>query len=684
MSLISSSGSDTLAKAQIDKVTALVLSKLGLIQDWAFKSQQIAEDAIDGIGLLEVAPVSITFPAPPSLANPNNPATNEIPTGTIGGDPTSVAFTPTDQLSFTAPTAIPQAEYGTPVSPSARPSPSLPLPPVAYPQVALTAAPTAPNLQLPSAPTFATPDAPALLSITIPELEFPTLEPFQEEAPEFDKRDVEEVINRVDQIIQLGRSRIGAISGEFESDDAAVRGIVDKYNGVAPNDRDYANNRAYHRKRLFDEAATPINLERTSAVKKLTSEWAARNFSIVPGMLVGAVNDVEIEAGRRLRGEGAKINAELAKQALEDFQTFAELYFQIEQNLIDLYSLRLEREVENEKLRVRAQIELFNAALAVFNSEQKIREIVAQAYKAQLAAVLEATSAQKTAIDGAIAETAENEARMSIYNTEVQMLKIQSDAYKAQVQASVVPIELYKASLSGLKAEADTQITNIEAYREALRAYAAAVGAVSEEIKAYSAEVQATTTSSEVNESNVRAYTTYIQESIKNANAYRTFASSQTEVLNANLQAFSDAAQVNESFVRAQASKITAQNQLAQQRSSAYLDYIQSYSTYNKALSQLNAARMTYSLTASENAARAEALANQAQAESDKIEAGALAAKASALSALAQGAMSAMHVSASASGSGSTSSSAGISAGLTSNWGGSTSKNESKTESLSA
>lgn len=672
-------GSDTLAKAQIDKVTTLVLSKLGLIQDWAFKSQQIAEGAIDDIGLLEVTPVSITFPNQPALANPNNPATNEIPTGTVGGDPTSVAFTPTGQLKFTAPNPIPQAEYGTPVAPGARPSPNLPLPPVAYPQVALTTPPTAPNLQLPEAPVFKAPDAPDLLSITIPELEFPTLAPFDEEAPEFDKRDVEEIIERIDGIIQLGRSRIQGIEGEYAGNDAAVRGRLDTYNGG-----DYAKNRVYHRTRLFDDAAAPIDIERAAAVKKLTNEWAARNFSIVPGMLVGAVNDVEIEAGRKLRLVGAKINSELAKQALEDYQTFAELYFEIERNLIDLYSLRLEREVENEKLRVRAQIELFNAALAVFNGQQKIREIIADAYKAELAAALELTSAQKTLIDGAIAETAENEARMSMYNTEVQMLRVQADAYKAQVQASVVPIELYKATLGGLKAEADTQITNIEAYREALRAYAAAVGAVSEEIKAYSAEVQASTTSSEVNEANVRAYTTHIQESIKNSNAYRTFASAQTEVLNANLQAFSDAAQVNESFVRAQAAKITAQNQLAQQRASAYLDYIQSYSTYNKALSQLNAARMTYSLTASENAARAEALANQAQAESDKIEAGALAAKAQALSALAQGAMSAMHVSASASGSGSTSSSAGISAGLTSNWGGSTSKNESKTESLSA
>lgn len=674
-----SGGSDTLAGAQIDKVTSLVLGKLGLIQDWAFKSQQTAEGAIDDIGLLEITPVRITFPNQPELAAPNNPAINEIPTGVVGGNFTAVSFSPTEQLSFTTPAAIPQAEYGIPISPGARPSISLPLPPVAYPQVALTTPPSEPKLPLPDTPVFTTPNAPTLLSVTSPEIEFPTIQPFDGETPEFSKRDIEEIIGRVDGIIRLGQSRIQAIEGEYINDDAAVRARLGEY-----REGDYAKNRTFHRKRLFDEAAAPLDIERAAAVKKLTSEWAARNFSIVPGMLVGAVNDLEIETGRKLRLAGAQINAELAKQALEDYQFFAELYFEIERNFIDLYVLRLEREVENEKLRVRSQIELFNAALAVFNGQQKTREIIASAYRAELAATLEVTSAQKTLVDGAIAETAENEARMSIYNTEVQMLKIQADAYTAQVQASVVPVELYKATLSGLKAEADTQITNIEAYREALRAYAAAVGAASEEIKAYAAEVQASTASSEVNEANVRAYTTYVQESIKSANVYRTFASSQTEVLNANLQAFSDAAQVNESFVRAQASKITAQNQLAQQRASAYLDYIQSYSTYNKALSQLNAARMTYSLTASENAARAEALANQAQAESDKIEAGALAAKASALSALAQGAMSAMHVSASASGSGNTSSSAGISAGLTSNWGGSTSKNESKTESLSA
>jgi hypothetical protein len=119
-------------------------------------------------------------------------------------------------------------------------------------------------------------------------------------------------------------------------------------------------------------------------------------------------------------------------------------------------------------------------------------------------------------------------------------------------------------------------------------------------------------------------------------------------------------------------------------RTNAYGQYANAQSVVNKTFAQLNEAKLSNSMAAAEHASRVNALNAQARAEQEKMNAGALAAKAQALAGLAQGAMSALHVSASASGNGSTSSSAGVSYGLSSNWGGGTSKSETYRQILSA
>jgi hypothetical protein len=96
------------------------------------------------------------------------------------------------------------------------------------------------------------------------------------------------------------------------------------------------------------------------------------------------------------------------------------------------------------------------------------------------------------------------------------------------------------------------------------------------------------------------------------------------------------------------------------------------------------AAAQQYAMVAAENVTRAQSLAAIAQAETDRINAGALAAQTQALAGLAQGSMSAMHVSAGAEGSGTMSASAGWEAGTSFQWGGSNTYAERHEESLTA
>lgn len=673
-----------LADEQIGKVTAIVNSKLSTIQDWVTRTKLAANNSIDAVGTLAVPNIEIQFPSAPAIGNPVPPDAGSVPDHTVTNDPESVAFSGVQNISFSAPSAIPAPVYGTPVSVPARPTPTLTAPPTVYPTTTNPVAPAVPVLTAPTAPTISLPDAPTLVGIDIPTLDMPDIQSFSVALPEYsnDLIKLNDQAGNVDTILDgLKSSFEGAVTDFTNRQRTNINAHyltgADKQHALTNGD--YDANRLAQRKRLMDEAAVAIDREVMGEVDKATTVWAARNFSIVPGMLIDQVNDLEIEGGRKLRAMSSKINQEIFKQAKEDFDKILAIYVAVEQNLIDYHLERIRRAVEQEKVKVRSQMELFNAALELYKAKQQTINAHIEAFNVEQKAKIQLVGAYKTAVEGAVAKTAENEARVRIYGTQVEALKVQTNVFTTSVKAATAPVEAFKAQLIGVKANADTAVANIESYREAIKGYAAAVDAASSEIRAYAAQVQAASSSAGVAETNARAYATYIQESVRNNSVYRTFASEQSEVLNAYLQTFREAANTNESFVRAQAAKVSAQVQVTTARAAAFDNHVRTYASYNRALAEKTAAVMSHSMTSAENAARAQALANQAQSEVSKISAGALAAKAQALAGLAQGAMSALHVSASAQGTGSTASSYGYGTNTVINWGGTTEKSESKT-----
>lgn len=672
-----------LADEQISKVTTIVNSKLGTVRGWAAQAQAAAATAIDAVGLLEPPNVEIQFPVAPVIGEPVEPSALAFPNATIANEPASAAFSGNaPPLTFEKPADIPSPVYGSPVAVPDRPNAAPPAPPTQYPTVAAnTDVPDLPDLAVPATPTLDIPDPPDLISIDIPELtELADIEPFSEAPPEYsgEQSKMEGLIAKVEQLLVDSRDKLTAASESF----AALQ--ANKGASLTTGFLQLNADRAKRMRQQEDEAAAIVDREVLAKTKEARAIWASRNFSLVPGMLVDQVNELEIEGGRKIREASSKINQTFIKMAKEEFDKVMSIYIALEQNLLE-YNLEVARRfLEEEKIRVRAQIELFNSVLELHKAKQSTVNAHIEAFRAQKQFSLERIGTYKTAVDGAVAKTAENEARIRIYGTQVQSLKTQTELYKSSTKAVLAPIEAYKAQLIGIKANADTAVANVQSYREAIKGYAAAVDAATAEVGAYAAQVQANSSVTGIEETNIRAYSEYIQQAVRSSSVYKTFAAEQSELLSAYLQTFREAAATNESFVRAQSAKVTAETQLTSAKVSAYEAYMRNFSSYNKALAEKTAAMMSHSMTSAENAARAQALINQAQSETDKVTAGALAAKAQALAGLAQGAMSALHVSASAQGTGSTASSYGYGISTTSNWGGTTSRSETKSQSLGA
>lgn len=652
-----------LADEQISNVTSTVNSKLTTVQGWASTAQSTAESAIDNVGTFSLPVITLEVPDTPDLDTPEAPNLGDVPDVTVSNSPNAVTFSETGQVTQRLPDAIPDPVYGAPVAPNTLPSVALPLPPVNYPTVGLPSLPPSADLPQATAPDISKPAQPTLIAISVPDYEFPTLSPFEGVVPEYEAPDL--VVNPQ---VRLAEYDPAALKERISS--IAMDTMPVEYVALC--------------ERMTDELVNAVDKETVAAVEAAFSKWAAQNFSLPPGMLVGDVNDIQAKGAVKIREGKQKLNNEFFKQTLDNFKTAVQQGMALEKHLIDLHVEHARQIVEAEKLRVKSSVELFNAAVNLFNSHQKARSAYAEAYKTELQARLRVVETYKPKVDGAMAEIAENEARTQMFGSDVKVLQAQAEVYKTKASALTADIEVYKADLLGVKAQADIISANIAAYRDAVKAYAAGVDATSTELNAYAAQVQATVSGAGVYEANARAYASYVQEASKRAGAYKAYVSAQGDVLKANLQTFNAAASTNESFLRAQAAKFSAQAEIASARNSAFATSVRAYTSYNKALSQHNAASLAYAMAASENAARAQALAAQAQAETDKINAGAMAAKAQAKASLAQGAMSAMHVSATAQGSGSTATGANFSYGVNSSWGGNTNKSEVKRQTLSA
>lgn len=653
---------EPLADQQIQQVTNIVRDKLGAVSTWASQARQAALQAIVGIGTFETPVVTTTLPDAPTLMTPEDPAAGSPPDATVTVNPIAVEYAETDQVEFNEPDTLPDPVYGTAQKLRARPSYTPPTPPTNYVTVDVPTIPGRPDLYDPSAPTLTGPAPVTLIEIKVPTFDFPTIEPFSLDIPQYDA--------------PVAPPPPGLQLAEY--DPAALQARVKSLlTGYTPD-------MELLRTTLADIMVAEADREATKAINTAFDAAAAQNWALPPGMLVEAVDTIHTENGRKIRAGMSKINNDLAKTALENYRVGVAEALALEKHLIDLHLEHARQLLETERFRVKSQVELFNATVALFNAQQGARAQHMAAYKAELQTTLAMAGAYPTMVEGALAEIAENDQRVQMYGADAKLVAGQTEVYKNTAQKITAEIETYRAEIGGIKTQSDTILANIESYRSAVAAYAAGVEATALNIQAFATETQSKTSEVSVLETNAKAYAAYIQESAKRAQVYRAFAAAQGDVLRANLQTFQTAAETNQSFVRAHAAKVAAEAEIAQARSSAYSTGVRATTSYNHALVQNNSAQQQYALTAAENAARAAALAATAQAETDRVNAGAIAAKAQAVAGLAQGSMSALHVSAAAEGSGSISSSASFQSGVDSTWGGNTTYAESKIERLSA
>lgn len=600
-----------------------VTEKINSLDAMATRYSAQLSSALSSIGNIKVADV----PAP---TRPEAPQV-EPPGANIGEAPT---YTPTPLTMPTSPAeiniddlladldigdldAIPDAPEMLPINiPEA-------------PGMAAIPAPTRPNVdthvEIPDAPTVVMPEMEALEQIRIPEFTFPELPTFNDTPPDPSG-------------ITVPNAHINWAEPEYESE------LLDELQGkISAMMAGGTGLPAPVEEALFARARERDSAETVRQVQEAVDTWAARDFSMPPGMLVKQTNVIREQGRLRAAELNRDIMVEAAKWEIESLRFAVEQGMALEQLTQNLYSNMANRLFEVAKFQADAQIRVFDAQISLFNAQNAAFETLAQVYRTKLDGAIAKLTAYKTAIDGQVALGQINQQRV--------------DVFKAKLDAVQANVEVYKAMMQGASVRAETIKNQFDAYRADVQAYAEQIGAEKVKFDAYESRIKGEQAKADVFDSQARAYASTVQAiankadvKVKQAQIKMEAARTKVAKFTADVDAYKAEIEANLREVMYGTQVFTAQVEGWRAKASAAVADAEMQSRFADMNTRTNIAYAEMQI--SEYQAKMQKAVQEAQVALEAAKAiGQYTAQ------LAAGAMSAAHVSASIGGSGSASTS---------------------------
>lgn len=488
----------------IGNAVEAVTSQLAILNNTAGQYRGELSAALAQIAAVQVKDVA-DLPAflPPDLPVPENPLA-DIPqyqpeSLQLGAEPEDINIDGLlEGLDVSDLEGIPDAPVAIPVTIPESPA------------MAAVSAPERPsvdtNIAIPDAPAIDVPSMDALEQIHIPEFSFPELPTFDAAPPST-------------AALTVPNAFINWQPTQYESEmlddlSAQVKAMMAGGTGLPPAVEDA----------LFSRARERDSAETTRAVQEATDTWAARGFSMPPGMLAKQV-DVIREQGR-LRA--AEMNRDIMTQAaqweIENLRFAVQQGMALEQLTQNLFENLAKRLFEAARFQAEAEISVFNAQVGLFNAQNSAFQTLAGVYRTKLDGALAKLTAYKTAVEGQVALGQINQQRVEVFKARL-----------AAVQSSV---ELYKATMQGASVRAETIKNQFDAYRADVQAFAERIGAEKVKFDAYEARIKGESAKVGMMEAQARAYASTVQAVANKAEVKVKAAQIKLEAARAKVSAF--------------------------------------------------------------------------------------------------------------------------------------------------
>jgi hypothetical protein len=353
----------------------------------------------------------------------------------------------------------------------------------AAPSIGVGAPPARPpidtSVDIPGAPALAFPDMDTLEQIALPVFSFPELPTFDATPPDPSGIKVPEVF-------------INWTEPQYKSElldelIARVRWMMAGGTGLPPAIEDA----------LFARARQRLSQDARRLEQQAMDTWAARGFSMPPGMLQAQLD----EARREERLKSAELDRDILVQAatweIENLRFAVQQGVALEQLCQNLYENTVKRLFEVARFQAESQIGLFNAQVGLFNAHNSAFQTLAMVYRTKLDGTLARLTAYKTAVDAQVALGQVNEMKVRVY--------------QARMEGVRTNVEVYKAMMQGAQLKADTIRTQLEAYRTDLQAYSEGLAGEKLKLDVYTSQLQGENTKAGVFDTMTRAYAATVQ-----------------------------------------------------------------------------------------------------------------------------------------------------------------------------
>ena len=306
--------------------------------------------AISGIS----AAANMNTPSGPTITAP----TLSVPTFSSLSAPTPLPSVALGEPNITIPSAPSAANGSLPSIPSmpAVPSLSMPAPPV----MTQVSPPQSPKVDLavaiPSAPVIAMPEMDALDKITLPIFAFRDLPTFDGTPPDPDAVKTPSVF--------INWREPEYASEALDDITAKVRTMLQGGTGIPP----------VVEEALFARTRERERAETEREIQAANDTWAARGFSMPPGMLAKQAAVIR-EQGRL---KSAELNRDIMVQAatweIENLRFAVQQGIALEQLTQNLFINMVQRLFEAARFQVESEISVFNAQVGLFNAK-KMKEL---------------------------------------------------------------------------------------------------------------------------------------------------------------------------------------------------------------------------------------------------------------------------------------------------------------------
>jgi hypothetical protein len=217
---------------------------------------------------------------------------------------------------------------------------------------------------------------------------------------------------------------------------------------------------------------------------------------------------------------GALMNAaELRKFNIDEVLRNAEVAKALLTLLVQLDAMTFEASMayargrfEVETLKADAQIQLANALASLYNARVAEFKTEVEFYQSEMSSQIVGLEKWKAEVQAEIAKTKANAQIGRVYASQIEAVTAQAAVYEAQVQALFANVENYKARMQAVEVEADVAKTAVMTYAGKVDAYVASLTGIKAQYEVYEAGLKGTMAMNE-------AETTKIQLSMSDIQA---------------------------------------------------------------------------------------------------------------------------------------------------------------------